>query len=138
MHPAGTRSANAWNDDASRRSDPRAALIGEAIAEELTASLAQLPSVGVRSSARSRSVVDDARNIDEVRRRLAVRHVIDGSVQRDADKVRVTVRLVRVRDGFTIWARSFDLSTTDLLLSQARIAATTVDALEPLLASPSP
>lgn len=118
--------------------DSRAALIGEAIAEELTASLAQLPGVGVRSSARSKAGVDDAQDIEEIGRRLAVRHVVDGSVQREADKLRVTVRLVRVNDAFTVWARSFDLSTTDVLSSQARIAAATADALAPLLASPSP
>lgn len=118
--------------------DSTAALIGEAIAEELTTSLAQLPGVGVRSSTRSKTVLDDARDIEEIGRSLAVRHVVDGSVQRDADKLRVSVRLVRVIDGLTLWARSFDLNTTDLLSSQARTATAIVDALAPLLASPPP
>jgi len=117
--------------------DSTAAFIGEAIAEELTTSLAQLPGISVRSSARSKTVLGNARDIEEIGRRLAVRHIVDGSVQRDADKLRVTVRLVQTSDGFTLWARSFDLSTTDLLSSQARIAAVTVGALAPFLASAS-
>ena len=112
--------------------------IGEAIAEELTTSLAQLPGVAVRSSTRSKAVLRDARDIEEIGRRLNVKNVVDGSVQRESDKLRVTVRLVRASDGFTLWARSFDLTTTDLLSSQARIAAATVVALAPLLVSESP
>ena len=118
--------------------DSTAAFIGEAIAEELTTSLAHLPGIDVRSSVRSKAVLDDAPDIEAIGQRLGVRHIVDGSVQRDADKLRVTLRLVQVSDGLTLWARSFDLSTTDLLSSQARIAVTTVDALAPLLASPSP
>jgi DNA-binding SARP family transcriptional activator/TolB-like protein len=114
--------------------DSIATLTGEAIAEELITSLTQLHGLDVRSSARSKAVLDSARNVEEIGRRLKVRHVIDGSVQRRADKLRVNVRLLRVSDASTLWARSLDLDVNDLLSSQARIAATVVDALAPLLA----
>ena len=114
-----------------------AALVGEAIGEEITTSLVRFAGIGVRSSLRSRRAMYDAPDIEDIGRRLGVRHVVEGSVQQDADKLRVSIRLVRVSDGFTLWAQSFNASTSDVLSSQARIAATTVDALAPLLASGS-
>jgi serine/threonine-protein kinase len=108
-------------------------LVGEAIAEELITSLTQLEGVDVRSSSRSRAVLDSARNVEQIGRQLTVTHIVDGSVQRNAGKLRVNVRLVRVSDASTLWARSLDLDATDLLSSQAQIAAAVVDAVGPLL-----
>jgi TolB-like protein/DNA-binding SARP family transcriptional activator len=116
--------------------DSTATLAGEAIAEELTTNLTQLQGVDVRSSARSKAALDSAGNIKEIGHRLTVAHIVDGSVQRDAGKLRVNIRLVRVSDASTRWARSFDLDATDLLSSQAQIATAVVDALGPLLTRP--
>ena len=113
--------------------DSIATLAGEAIAEELITSLTQLQSVDVRSSARSKAVLDSARNVQQIGRRLTVKHIVDGAVQSNADKLRVNIRLIRVSDASTLWARSFDLDATELLSSQAQIAAAVVDALAPLL-----
>jgi len=113
--------------------DSTATLAGDAIAEELTTSLTQLPGVDVRSSGRSKAVLDSARNLEQIGRRLKVRHILDGSVQRDAEKLRVNIRLVRVSDASALWGRSFNLDTKDLLSSQAQIAAAVVEALAPLL-----
>jgi serine/threonine-protein kinase len=108
-------------------------LAGEAIAEELITSLTQLQGVDVRSSPRSKAVLDSARNVEMIGRQLTVSHIVDGSVQRNAEKLRVNIRLVRVSDASTLWARSLDLDATDLLSSQAQIAVAVVDALAPLL-----
>jgi serine/threonine-protein kinase len=113
--------------------DSTAALAGEAIAEELTTSLTQLQGVDVRSSARSKAVLASDRNVEQIGRRLTVRHLVDGSVQRKDERLRVNIRLVRVSDASTLWARSFDMDATELLSSQAQIAAAVVDALAPLL-----
>ena len=105
--------------------DSAAAAIGQGIAEELTAGLTQTSGISVRSSARMRQVIDDAGDIEDIGRRLAVRHVLDGTVQRDTSHVRVTLRLVRVSDALTLWARTFDFAASDLLASQEQIARST-------------
>ena len=113
--------------------DSIATLAGEAIAEELITNLTQLQGIDVRSSPRSKAVLDSARNVEQIGRQLTVSHVVDGSVQRNAEKLRVNIRLVRVSDASTLWARSLDLDATDLLSSQSQLAAAVVDALAPLL-----
>ena len=105
--------------------DSAAAAIGQGIAEELTAGLAQMSGLSVRSSARMRQVIEDAGDIEEIGRRLSVRNILDGTVQRDASRARVTLRLVRVSDGLTLWARTFDFAVQDLLASQEQIARST-------------
>jgi TolB-like protein len=113
--------------------DSAAAAIGQGIAEELTAGLTQTSGISVRSSARMRQVVDDARDIEDIGRQLAVRNILDGTVQRDKSQVRVTLRLVRVSDALTLWARTFDFAASDLLASQEQIARSTAAATVPLV-----
>jgi TolB-like protein len=113
--------------------DSAAAAIGQGIAEELTAGLTQTSGISVRSSARMRQVVDDARDIEDIGRQLAVRNILDGTVQRDKSQVRVTLRLVRVSDALTLWARTFDFAASDLLASQEQIARSTASATVPLV-----
>ena len=113
--------------------DSAAAAIGNGIAEELTAGLTQTSGISVRSSARMRQVIDDAGDIEDIGRRLAVRNILDGTVQRDQTRVRVTLRLVRVSDALTIWARTFDFAASDLLAAQEQIARSTAAATVPLV-----
>jgi len=113
--------------------DSAAAAIGQGIAEEVTAALTQTSGISVRSSARMRQVIDDAGDIEELGRRLAVRNLLDGTVQRDNSRVRVTLRLVRVSDALTLWARTFDFPSSDLLASQEQIARATAVATVPLV-----
>jgi serine/threonine-protein kinase len=114
--------------------DSAAAAIGQGIAEELTAGLTQTSGISVRSSARMRQVIDDARDIEDIGRQLAVRNILDGTVQRDKSQVRVTLRLVRVSDALTLWARTFDFAASDLLASQEQIARSTAAATVHLVA----
>lgn len=113
--------------------DSVAAAIGQGIAEELTAGLTQTSGISVRSSARMRQVIDDAGDIEDIGRRLAVRNIVVGTVQRDKSHMRVTMRLVRVSDALTLWARTFDFVASDLLASQERIARSTAVATVPLV-----
>lgn len=113
--------------------DSVAATIGQGIAEELTAGLTQTSGITVRSSARMRQVIEHAGDADDIGRRLAVRNILDGTVQRDASRVRVSLQLVRVSDALTLWARTFDFAATDLLAAQEQIARSTVAAVTPVL-----
>jgi DNA-binding SARP family transcriptional activator/TolB-like protein len=109
--------------------DAAAAEIGEGIAEELTTTWVQQSGIRVRSTARSREALSHARDVSELGRVLAVKYVIDGSVRRDGRRLHVTMRVVRVSDALTLWARSFDLSSDDLITAQEQLANTSLTAL---------
>jgi DNA-binding SARP family transcriptional activator/TolB-like protein len=114
--------------------DSVASHLGEALAEELTTALTQLPEIMVRSTARSKAAMQGAGDIRDVGRELAVATVLDGSVQRAGDRSRVTLRLVRIADAVTVWARAFDLESSDPGDREA-VAKTTVMEVEKHLRS---
>jgi TolB-like protein len=70
-------------------------------------------------------------NLREIGDHLGVALVLDGSVQRGAGRMRIILRLVRVEDEVTVWARAFDVESGDLITGQQRIAQATVDELRP-------
>lgn len=112
--------------------DASAQLLGASLAEEIATQLAQVSGITVRASARSR-VARESANIDSVGRALEVRHLFEGSVVRDARRAHVRIRLVRVSDGLTVWARGFEVASTDFVTEEARIARETVQAVADLL-----
>lgn len=102
---------------------------GDGLAEELLNSLVRVE--GLRVAARTSSFEYKGRNID-VRRigeALNVATVLEGSVRRSGDRVRVTAQLVRADDGFHLWSDTFDASLEDIFAVQDRIALAIVDAL---------
>jgi TolB-like protein/DNA-binding winged helix-turn-helix (wHTH) protein/Tfp pilus assembly protein PilF len=68
--------------------------------------------------------------LDEVGRELGVQYVIEGSVRRNADQVRVTGQLIRVRDQTHLWARQYDRELKDLLKVQSEIAREISDEIQ--------
>jgi len=66
-------------------------------------------------------------------RELAVDSVVDGSIQRTGDRMRVTVRLLRIADGTTLWADQFDQSVRDLFAVQDRVADGVARSIAPSL-----
>jgi len=60
--------------------------------------------------------------LDQVGRELGVEYVLEGSIRRDADQVRVTGQLIRVQDQTHLWARQYDRDLKDLLKLQSEIA----------------
>jgi TolB-like protein/tetratricopeptide (TPR) repeat protein len=82
--------------------------------------------------ARFRGKPHDAR---EVGRELGVEAVLEGSVWRSADRMRVTVNLVGVKDGFNLWAQRFDGHLGDVFGVQDQVCAATAEALHIRLAT---
>ncbi len=66
----------------------------------------------------------------EIGRRLGTTHVLEGSVRRNGDAVRVTVKLVATESGYQIWTDSFDASRNDVLSVQEQIARAVATNLE--------
>ncbi len=86
----------------------------DGLAEELTNGLAQLP--GCRVVARTSAFAFKGRSIDvrEIGRQLGVSTVLEGGLQRDGDRLRITVQLIDAESGCHLWSHRFDCSTVDV------------------------
>jgi TolB-like protein/DNA-binding winged helix-turn-helix (wHTH) protein len=101
----------------------------DGLTDEIAASISHLN--GVRVAGRRSAYVfkgkhDDLRDIGS---RLNVEAVVEGSVQRAADRTHVTVELNRTRDGFTIWSQTYDGTTNDWMQIESQIAGSIARAL---------
>ncbi len=115
----------------------------DGMTEELTAALGRVP--GLRVAAPSSAFALKGRNEDPgaIGRRLNVGTVLEGSVRQDNDRLRVTVHLVSVSEGFDLWSETYERPSTDVFAVQREIAQAVVAALRApgtgaVPASPSP
>ncbi|MDQ3818936.1 MAG: tetratricopeptide repeat protein, partial [Acidobacteriota bacterium] len=99
------------------------------MADTLITKLSNINQLVVRPTSAVRKYTDPAQDAVEAGRELQVDAVLDGSIQKASDRVRVTVRLVSVRDGSTLWSGQFDESSDDILKVQDSISERTVKAL---------
>jgi TolB-like protein/DNA-binding winged helix-turn-helix (wHTH) protein len=116
---------------ANRTGDPSLRYIGDGIADELIYALTRVK--GITVPARTSSFAYRDRDIDvrEIARDLGVATVLEGSLQRGGDTVRLIVRLVDAHTGFHIWSQSYDRRADDLLGLQAELASEVVQSLTP-------
>ena len=101
----------------------------DGLTDEIAAFVSHLDGVrvaGRRSAYMFKGKHDDLRDIGS---RLNVEAVVEGSVQRAADRTHVTVELNRTRDGFTIWSQTFDGTTNDWMQIESQIASSIARAL---------
>lgn len=103
----------------------------DGIAEELLNTLTNCCR-HLRVPARSSSFAFKGRDTDarEVGARLGVDALVEGSVRKAGDRVRVTAQLIDVRDGYHLWSETFDRELEDLFALQDEIAQSVVDALD--------
>ena len=101
----------------------------DGLAETTLDMLAQVPDLKV--IARSSSFAFKGRPTDmrEIGKQLGAAHLLEGSVQQVGGTVRITVQLVRAKDGAQVWSKRYDRRLTDVFLIQDEIAASVVDAL---------
>jgi TolB-like protein/DNA-binding winged helix-turn-helix (wHTH) protein/Tfp pilus assembly protein PilF len=71
--------------------------------------------------------------VDQIGRELGVQYVLEGSVRRDADKVRITAQLIQVKDQTHLWSHEYDRELKDVLLLQGEIARETSDEIQTAL-----
>jgi len=95
----------------------------EGLAEEIIDALVQNERLRVISRTSSFQYKGQGRDVRRIGRELNVDAVMEGSVRKDASHLRITVQLVRVRDGSHFWSQSFDLPAADLLAIQREISA---------------
>jgi TolB-like protein/Tfp pilus assembly protein PilF len=99
------------------------------MADAVITKLGGLRNLVVRPTGSVLKYVDSDPDAVAAGREMGVESVLDGSIQKSGDKVRVTVRLVRVSDGASLWAATFDESFTNIFAVQDSISERMADAL---------
>lgn len=113
--------------------------LGDGITEELINSLARVDGVRVVSRTSAFALRSAESDLREFGRAYGVSHVVEGSVRLTDRRVRVTVQLIGVSDGYTVWAATLDRMADDIFGLQQEIARAVAGALRPaLFAAPAP
>ena len=110
---------------------------GDGLAEEILNLLANLRELNVSARTSSFYFKDRTVDIPTIARHLGVRHVLEGSVRFDGDRVRVTAQLIDAEKGFHIWSDSYDRDMSNIFTLQDEIAGEVVKKLEIVLSSSS-
>ncbi len=117
------------------------AYFGDGLTEELTVALSQVHGLHVAGSISSFALREQQGDIRQTGAALGVENLLIGSVRREGDRLRISTQLVRVANGFQVWAQTFDRVFEDIFAIQEEIAQSVVEALkvelgiEPLVTS---
>jgi TolB-like protein len=110
----------------------------DGLTETLLHMLAQNPGLKVAARTSSFAFKDQNRTVTEIAELLGVAHVLEGSVQRSGDQVRITAQLIRADDGFHVWSETYNRTFDDIFAIQDEIAEKVGGALSAsLLGAPS-
>jgi TolB-like protein/tetratricopeptide (TPR) repeat protein/DNA-binding winged helix-turn-helix (wHTH) protein len=117
--------------------DPQNAYFSDGLTEEILNLLVRVQVIDV--AARTSSFFFKGKDVDikTVATRLGVRNVLEGSVRREGDKIRVTAQLIDAESGFHLWSNTYDRKMQDIFEIQDDIARQVVDALEIVLSAES-
>jgi len=120
------------SDDASNE------YFSDGISEELLNLLAKIPQLQVAARTSSFSFKGQNLEIPEIAARLHVAHVLEGSVRKSGNEVRITAQLIRADDGFHMWSDTWDRSLDNIFQIQDEIAADVADQLKVTLLGETP
>ena len=101
----------------------------DGLTETLLHMLAQLPGLKVAARTSSFAFKGQSAGIGEIAATLGVAHVLEGSVQKADDRVRVTAQLIRADDGFHVWSQNYTRPLEDIFAIQDEIAGDVARAL---------
>ena len=90
--------------------------------EELLNVLAKIPKLKVAARTSVFEFKGKGGDVREIGRKLGVSHIVEGSIRRDGEQVRVTAQLIRVADGFHLWSETYDRELESVFALQDEIA----------------
>jgi TolB-like protein/Tfp pilus assembly protein PilF len=120
------------SDDASNE------YFSDGISEELLNLLAKIPDLHVAARTSSFSFKGQGIEVTEIADRLNVAHVLEGSVRKADNEVRITAQLIRAEDGFHVWSDTWDRTLQDVFAIQDEIAADVTERLKVTLLGAAP
>jgi serine/threonine-protein kinase len=102
----------------------------DGISEELLNLLAKIPEFRVAGRTSSFTFKGKNQDLREIGQSLGVDNILEGSVRKSEDRVRITAQLIKVDDGFHLWSEAYDRELDDIFAVQDDIAKHVVNALE--------
>ena len=111
-------------------SDPENAYFADGIQEEVLTRLAKIADLKVISRASTQQYQSQPGNLAEIAKQLGVANILEGSVQKAADQVRVNVHLVNVQTGSQLWAETYDRKLSDIFVVESEIAKGIAESLQ--------
>ena len=119
-------------------SDPEQEYFSDGIAEELLNLLAKIPELRVAARTSAFSYKGKDTQIDVIGQELGVAHILEGSVRKAGNKVRITAQLIRADTGYHLWSDTWDRTLDDIFDVQDEIAGVVVEELKLTLLKPAP
>ena len=110
----------------------------DGMTEELLNVLAKVPQLEVAARTSVFAFKNKGGDVREIGRQLGVNHILEGSIRRDGQEVRVTAQLIRVSDGFHIWSETYDRKLESVIALQDEIARTVGEQLVTSLIGATP
>jgi len=119
-------------------SDPEQEYFSDGLAEELLNLLARIPELRVAARTSSFAFKGEKVDIPTVAERLNVANVLEGSVRKAGNRVRITAQLIRGNDGYHLWSKTYDRNLDDIFATQDEIAESVVSSLKLTLLGTTP
>src|SRR5437660_1033040 len=110
--------------------DPDNAYFCEGVQDEILTRLAKVSDLKVVSRTSTQHFKSSPDNLPQIAKQLGVVHVLEGSVQKSNDQVRVNVQLINALTDAHLWAETFDRKLTDIFAVESEIAKTIADTLQ--------
>ena len=103
---------------------------GDGIAEELLNLLAKMPELKVAARTSSFTFKEQNEDVSVIGEKLHVAHVLEGSIRKAGNKIRITAQLISTKDGYHLFSETYDRAMVDIFAVQDEIAAAVVGQLE--------
>ena len=118
-------------------SDEKAnAYFADGIQDEIVTRLSKIADLKVISRTSTQNYKSAPENLPEIAKQLGVAHILEGSVQKSADAVRVNVQLIKAANDAHLWADTFDRKLIDIFSVESEIAKSVADQLRAKLTAP--
>jgi len=112
---------------------PDDAYFADGLTEEIINALSQLPDLMVTARTSAFHFKDQNLPVGEIAGQLGVDHIVEGSVRRAGEQLRITAQLIRAGDGFHLWSETYDRRTEDTFAVQDDISVKVAEALNIIL-----
>ena len=135
---AGTEKSIAVLPLVNESGDPKDEYFSDGLSEELIAALAQISGLKVIGRSSSFRFKDRKEEPKAIGQKLGVSTLLDGTVRKQGDRVRIVAALVNAADGIQLWSRTFDRQLKDIFAVQEEIARAVADSLKVTLLGSDP
>ena len=116
--------------------DPDNAYFADGIQDEILTRLSKIADLKVISRTSTQHYKSAPTNLSDIARQLGVAHILEGSVQKNGDAVRINVQLIKAASDSHLWADTFDRKLTDIFSVESEVAKAIADQLRAKLTGP--